>query len=141
VLLFLDANVLFTAAHNLGGRAAALVTLARDGRCDLATSPHAREEARRNLELKYPAAVPRLNELLEVVRLCAEASPEIVEWARAESLPAKDAPILAAAAQCGAGLLVTGDRTHFGHLYGKSPRGVLVVTPAEALRRVLSVKR
>jgi hypothetical protein len=33
---------------------------------------------------------------------------------------------------------VTGDRTHFGHLYGKNLGGVLIVTPAEALRLVMA---
>jgi len=45
--------------------------------------------------------------------------------------------MLRAAAQAGADVLVTGDRTHFGDLYGKSLRGVLIATPAEALARVL----
>lgn len=136
--LFLDANVLFTAAHNPAGRAAALIDLARRGFCTLITSPHALEEARRNLEIKYPEAGSRLEQVLRVVALCAESSTEKSEWGRTELLPNKDAPILGAAAQIGADLLVTGDRTHFGHLYGKRPGGVLVVTPAEGLQRVLA---
>ena len=44
---FLDANVLFTEAHNAGGRSAAIFRLARLGACALVTSPHALEEARR----------------------------------------------------------------------------------------------
>jgi predicted nucleic acid-binding protein len=138
VRLFCDANVLFTAAHNTGGRSAALGNLASHGRCQLTASPHAVEEARRNLEIKYPHAIPRLEELLRVVTVCAECPPEKAEWARAHSLPDKDAPILGAAAHCRADLLVTGDRTHFGHLYGKSLGGVLIVTPAEALRLVMA---
>lgn len=135
--LFLDANVLFTAAHNADGRSAGLVELARFGRCELVRSPHALNEARRNLEIKYPEALPRFDEILQVVTVCGECPADRVEWARARSLPDKDAPILGAAVHCHADLLVTGDRTHFGHLYGKRAGGVLVVTPAEALETVL----
>ncbi len=136
--LFLDANVLFTAAHDAGGRAAALVALALGGRCELVASPHALEEARRNLAIKYPDALVRLAEVMRAIALCAECPPDKAEWARAHLLPDKDVPILGAAAHCHANLLVTGDRTHFGHLYGKSPGGVRVVTPAQALQRVLA---
>lgn len=136
--LFLDANVLFTAAHNVEGRAATLVGLGRRRLCKLITSPHALEEARRNLEIKFPEVIPRLDEIMRVVTLCAESSAEKTEWARTESLREKDAPILGAAVQSGADLLVTGDRTHLGHLYGKYPGGILAVTPAEGLQRVLA---
>lgn len=127
----------FTAAHNPDGRSAAILDLARAGRCEVVASPHAVEEARRNLEIKYPEAMGRLKELLGVVVLCGECSSERAEWARLQSLPDKDAPILGAAVQCRADLLVTGDRTHFHHLYGRSVEGVKVVTPGEALGLVL----
>jgi len=52
-------------------------------------------------------------------------------------LPFKDAPILAAAAAARVDLLVTGVRTHFGHLFGQRLRDVTIVLPAEALARVL----
>jgi uncharacterized protein len=60
-----------------------------------------------------------------------------VAWAVQQDVPVKDAPILAAAVAARAPLLVTGDRTHFGHLFGRSLRGVTVVLPADALSRVL----
>jgi len=137
VRLFLDANVLFSAAQNAGGGAAALFDLAEEGWCTLTASPHALQEARRNLELKRPELLPWLERLLRAVAVCPECSPQNAAWARAQRLPDKDAPILGAAAQARAGLLVTGDRTHFGHLCGNSLRGVLIVTPAEALARLL----
>ena len=134
--LFLDANVLFTAAHNPEGRAAAIVKLARRGSCALLTSPHALEEATRNLHVKYPEAAEALARLLRTVTVATEASPPLVTWALEQGLPLKDAPILAAAVAGRADMLVTGDRTHFGSLYGRSLRGVEVVTPAEALGRL-----
>lgn len=136
--LFLDANVLFTGAHNPKGRSAALVALAQDGACTLLTSPHAVEEARRNLRMKHPGAEGALDALLRVVILGREAPAPLVTWALEEGLPLKDAPILAAAVAGRADLLVTGDRTHFGAFYGRRLRGVEVVTPAEALARLLA---
>jgi predicted nucleic acid-binding protein len=137
VRLFLDANVLFTAAHNPGGRSAALFQLTRAGLCTLVTSPHALEEARRNLRLKYPSAANALEELVAVTSVEPEASSNGVAWALERGLPLKDAPILAAAAQAHCDVLVTGDRTHFGPLYGRRVRGVEVLSPAQALERLL----
>ncbi len=131
--LFLDANVLFSAAHSPHGRARALFTLARLKRCDLFSSPHAIEEAKRNLQLKYPDDSAELEELVSVLVVTSEAKPESVVWATDLSLPSEDAPILAAAVEAKVDLLVTGDRKHFGTMYGKSWRGVKVVSPAQAL--------
>jgi predicted nucleic acid-binding protein len=135
--LFLDANVLFTAAHSPEGRSAALVALARRGFCSLHTSPHALEEARRNLHVKAPRDTDALEKLLEAINIEGEASAALVRWALERGLPLKDAPILAAAVAARADLLVTGDRKHFGYLCGTTLRGVEVVAPAEALARVL----
>jgi predicted nucleic acid-binding protein len=139
VRAFLDANVLFSAARDPQGRAAALLVLAEAGRMELLTSAHALVEARRNLELKNPDRVPRLDQLMARIALVGEAPPVLVEWARARPLPAGDAPILAAASHAGADLLVTGDRTHFGRFFGKTLGGVEVVLPATALARLLGL--
>lgn len=135
--LFLDANVLFTAAHNPAGRSAAIFGLARAGVCSLLTSPHALEEARRNLRLKYPSALADLERLAAVGSVEPEAPSKDVAWALEQGLPLKDAPILAAAVQGRCDVLVTGDRTHFGPLYGRRLRGVEVLSPADALARLL----
>jgi predicted nucleic acid-binding protein len=137
VRLFLDANVLFTGAHNPAGRSAAIVLLARAGVCELITSPHALEEARRNLRLKYPSAAEALEHIVAAASVEPEAPSEDVAWALAQGLPLKDAPILAAAVRSRCDVLVTGDRTHFGPLYGRRLRGVEVLSPANALARLL----
>jgi len=49
----------------------------------------------------------------------------------------KDAPILAAACVADVDILVTGDRTHFGHLYGKTVEGLQVLTLKATLERLL----
>ena len=65
------------------------------------------------------------------------AGPEGRLEGRYHPMPEKDAPILAAAVAGDADLLVTGDRTHFGKLYGKTLRGCEVATPAATLARLL----
>jgi predicted nucleic acid-binding protein len=135
--LFLDANILFTAAHNPEGRSAAIVNLARHGRCSLVTSPHAATEARRNIQIKYPEVLGRLDGLFEVVDMVGEASPADVARVLEQQLPLKDAPVLAAAIASGVDVLVTGDRMHFGHMFGRRVRGVTVLSPADALGLLL----
>ena len=125
-------------AHRAEGRAQALAALARAGRCTLLTSSHALEEARRNLALKSAGFEERLAAALEIVETAGEAPARLVAWAAAEGLPPKDAPILAAAAHCRSELLVTGDARDFGALYGRTLKGVKVVTPAQALEAVLA---
>lgn len=136
--LFLDANVLFTAAHNPDGRAASLLRLAASGHGELLISPHSLEEARRNVRLKQPERLGELESLVSMLAVVEESSEVLAGWAHADGLPWKDAPILGAAVQARADLLVTGDRTHFGHLLGRTLRGVKVATPAQALARVLA---
>ncbi len=135
--LLLEANVVFSAAHQEAGNAQALVALARAGRCVLQTSAHALEEARRNLALKSKDYEKRLADLLAIAEMVPEAPAALVEWAREQGLRLKDAPILAAAVHAGADVLVTGDARDFGALYERTLRGVLVLAPARALARVL----
>ena len=135
--LFLDANVLFSAALTADGRARALFDLAGPKEMTLLASPHAIAEAIRNIELKYPDRVEELQALVERLSVTLEATPSMAERAARQGLPAEDAPMLAAAIQAHADLLVTGDRTHFGHLYGQTIAGLETVAPAEALARLL----
>jgi predicted nucleic acid-binding protein len=139
VRVFLDANVISAAAHWPQGRARALFRLAAAGRCKLVASPHAIQEARRNLILKSPRGAEALDALLERVEKVAEAGPRTVESAAGHGLQDSDAPILAAAIVAGTDFMVTGDRTHFGHLFGSEVGGVRVVSLAEALEAILAV--
>lgn len=114
--VFLDANVLFTAAHNPRGKAAFIIELGAAGVFKLFTSSYAREEAERNIIAKYPACAEAFNQLLQSitvvpVTLLSDDYPEI--------LPAKDAPIFAAAAHCRTTHLLTGDTKHFGPLMNR----------------------
>lgn len=137
--LFLDANVIFAATISPDGRCSVLFELAKQGYCSLITSPHAMEETRRNLTAKYPTLLNRLEtDLIHHLRIVQEASTTTVDWAITQGLPLKDAPILAAAIESGVDLLVTGDKTHFGFLYGQTLEGVKIVSPQEALLQLLS---
>lgn len=125
--VFLDANVLFSAAYREG---AGLLTLWKVADVELVTSGYAAEEARRNLDT--PDRRARLERLLAAVAIVAEApsttlSPHVL-------LPSKDEPILGAAIATGATHLLTGDLRDFGRLLGRRIGGVLVQTPSEFLR-------
>jgi uncharacterized protein len=133
--LFLDANVLFTAAHNPHGKAAFLIQAAA-GHWRLATSGYALAEARRNLERKFPDRVSNLEALL--------AGVELVPFVSGEACPLplrdKDKPIYQAALAGGATHLITGDHRDFGP-YMNAPEttgGLVVQTVADYLRAILA---
>jgi len=128
--LFLDANVLFSAAYREDAGVRRLWRLSETG---LVTSVYAAEEARRNLSIEEQRA--DLDALLGAVRV-SNLLADLAEHPGIEGsgLPEKDLPILRAAVAANATRLITGDRRHFGHLLGKTVAGVLVVRPAEYLR-------
>jgi uncharacterized protein len=136
--MFLDANVLFSAAIKPSSRIHALFELSEAGFCNLLTSTHAALEASRNIQVKFPMHLKSLEALLNEVTLVNEPDKALVTWAK-QYLPDKDAPILAAALAGKADILVTGDNRHFGKMFNKKYKGVLVLTPAQALDYVLQV--
>jgi uncharacterized protein len=133
VRVFLDANVLFSAAYMETGSPRALFRLADAGACELQSSAYAIEEARRNLLVKRAARASELEILARKLAIQGEPGAPSIAWAASLGLPAKDAPILAAAFEARSNLLVTGDLTHFGHLIGKRHRGIVILRPAEAI--------
>ena len=136
--VFLDANVLYSAAYREGASIRAFFALGAAGACVLVSSPHAIEEARRNLASKRPDRLAALEALLGDIEICAEPGSTRVAWAASMGLPAKDAPILAAAVESRCPVLVTGDRTDFRALFGKRLVGTLVMLPVEALELLLA---
>ena len=139
--VFLDANALFSAARSTGSPLHGFFRLAEAGVCELVASPFALDEARRNIARKHPANTAALERLIARIAVCREAGAEAVLWARSTGLPEKDAPILAAAAEAKADILVTGDRTDFGGLYERKLRGVEILPPRAALERILAANR
>ena len=127
--VFLDANVLFSAAWIEGS---GLARLWRVPGAALVSSRYALAEAERNLETDDQRH--RLTAFTSELQLVdAPAEARLPEGVR---LVEKDAPILLAAIEAGATHLLTGDRRHFGDLYGKSIRGVRILSPAEYLRSI-----
>lgn len=135
--VFLDANVIFSAAHRETGSVRILFDLADAGLCELVSSAYAVAEARRNVANKHPGRLADLEALLSRLTVCREANREHIERANQHRVPAKDVPILAAATQAGVRFLVTGDRTDFGHLFGQEVDGTLVLPPADAIRQII----
>lgn len=131
--VFLDANVLFSAAYRETGSVRPFFALADAGLCDLVSSGYAVDEARRNILARHPDRGADLESLARKLALCREPIPATIAWAKTLGLPAKDTPILAAAVEAHCQLLVTGDRSHFGRLFGRRLRGTIVLSPAEAI--------
>lgn len=125
--VFLDANVLFSAAWLEGS---GLARLWRLPGATLVSSRLAVAEAERNLDSDQQRS--RLRSLVAKMTL-VDAPAEAALPAGVE-LVAKDAPILLAAIEAGASHLLTGDQRHFAHLYGKSVSGVKILMPATYLQ-------
>jgi predicted nucleic acid-binding protein len=107
--IFLDANVLFTAAHNPSGKAALIVELGARGHWQVLTSTLAVAEPRRNVGVKFPDCLPRLELLLADVTIVPSVSGPTCPI----DLPDKDQPIFLSAVKCRATHLLTGDVRHF----------------------------
>lgn len=124
--VFLDANVLFSAAWRPSSGLAALWRLPAT---ELVTSAYAIAEAMVNLPDQERRK--RLQRLVRRIWVVPERHditlPEEV------NLPDKDRPILLAAIHVGARYLLTGDKKHFGPYFGRKLAGVAILTPAQYL--------
>jgi len=127
--VFLDANVLFSAAWREG---AGLTRLWEITSLHLVTSHYAADEAQRNLVRKRPDGVARLAALLHAL----EVTSALVSLDEGHGLPPKDAPILAAAVASRCGVLLTGDIADFGHVIGRTLQGVRILTPSMLLAEI-----
>lgn len=129
--LFLDANVLFTAAHNPNGKTAFLFDELTAKRWELVSSRFAIEEARRNIAVKYPQCEERLDELIEKLTEGPQPAPRETPI----DLPKKDRSIFLAAWAANATHLLTGDLRHFGSHMNKPEMsgGIVIQTVADYL--------
>jgi len=123
--LFLDANVLFSAAYR---EDAGLAKFWELDDVELVTSAYAFEEARRNLSDEEQ--IERLQTLVGQLSIVPESD---VELPNGVELKEKDVPILQAALASDASHLLTGDRRDFGRYFGKRLAGVLVMSPRHYL--------
>lgn len=129
--LFLDANILFSAAYR---PQAGLRRLWELDDVELITSSYALQEARVNLQ--EPEQRERLEQLASTVRMIASFVNRPLP--AGVTLPDKDRPILLAALDAQATHLLTGDFRDFGPYYGHVVEGILILPPADYLRSRLS---
>jgi len=134
--IFLDANILFSAAKSDGGVRQLLALLIEAGH-ECWADGYVVEEARRNLLAKAPEAIEVLDAFLARMSLAAaHLIPETIEAALA--LLEKDRPVLVAPIRLKCDVLVTGDRTHFGAFYGSRLGGVAIHSPRSLGMALLS---
>lgn len=127
--LFLDANV-FSAA-NLESRLNDLFWILTESQ-DLVSSDYAREEAARNVAAKRPDWSGELERALGAVRIVRSVDRPLP----VDLLDEEDRPILATAIRERCDRLVTGDKRHFGRLFGTTVEEVRVVTPLDLAREL-----
>jgi predicted nucleic acid-binding protein len=120
--IFLDANILFSAALPESRMRAFLDALSRTS--DFLTNAYAIEEARRNLQLKFPDSLKTLERLTRQCELISRLAEDL-----AVELPLKDRPILGGAIGGRATHLLTGDERDFGKYWGRTIQGARVVSP------------
>ena len=128
--IFLDANILFSAAKSNGAVRQLLSDLHSNG-SSLVADGYVATEARRNIAAKATGdAVDYLEALLSRIEVSG-VHPGAALSSFADWLPEKDRPVLLAAIVLKCDALLTGDRTHFGAGYGKAFDGVTVYSPAQ----------
>ncbi len=144
--VFLDANVLFSAAYSEGNSLLRFWCLPRIA---LLTLPYAMDEARRNL--RGTGQLERLDALVVPIEKVPTMSsqPLIIELPTKElptkelptkelptkELPTKDEPIFRGALAGRATHLITGDVQRFGAFFDKAVTGIWVLRPAAYLKR------
>jgi uncharacterized protein len=131
--LFLDANVLFSAAYRPD---AGLLQFWSLKRVILCSSRYAFEEAKVNLSESMQRR--RLAQLARKIQFFDAPSQPLPGGV---SLPEKDVPVLLAALQAHATHLVTGDVRHFGRYFGTRILGILVVSPSQYMNSRLRAVR
>ena len=124
--VFLDANVLFSAAYKPDSR---LLQLWKLKDAVLCSSRYALEEARFNLqENTQRQALQNLSGVLDLFDAADRPLP------RRLSLPEKDVPIFLATIKAQANYLLTGDMQPFGPYFGSKVEGVTILLPGEYVR-------
>jgi predicted nucleic acid-binding protein len=128
-ILFLDANILFSAAYR---EESGLLRLWKIRSVNLVSSAYAVEEARRNLST--PFQKERLDKLLTHLTQILPYHVDI-DLPENVTIREKDKPILLSAIFAKADFLITGDVKDFGKFYGKKVGGVTILPPSEYLNK------
>ena len=144
--IILDANIVFAACWSDGAiRRLLRELLARDR--SLLVDDYVLMEARRNLAAKSRDGMRELERLMRTLHGVGAISDEhmletvpfmLQRDSRIEAtLTEKDRPVLASAIHSSCDALVTGDRRHFGRLYGRTIGGVAIYDPASLAQTLL----
>lgn len=140
IRVFLDANILFSAAYT-PGKGSSLIFSAGKARQDitLLTSKFAVGEAFKNLA-ENPKSPPGWPFNLQAIVADTSLSSHPPAWLMlqlAKKVQSQgDLSILAGAVHVGADWLATGNSKCFGHLYNTKVRGVLVLRTRAVLDRI-----
>ena len=138
--VFLDANILFSAARSDGAvRQLLRLTMAAGHECWV--DAYVEAEARRNMEFKAPDSALIMERLLSRCRTGTFLPLDREADAALGTLPVDDRPVLGAAIRLRCDVLITGDKRHFGALYGRRVEGVAVHSPATFFAGVLSRRK
>lgn len=129
--VFLDANILYSASFPNSHLAAFLSQLHHH--TVLLTNTYAAAEAGRNIAAKQPARVAAHAQLVASLTLV----PTLI-FDPGVTLADKDRPILCGAISGSADYLLTGDKRDFGHLFGKTVRGVKIVSVQMLLAELIA---
>jgi predicted nucleic acid-binding protein len=124
ITAYLDSNVLFSASYAAEND---FLELWRMQHVTLATSPYVVHEVQRNL----PSEAQHLHFETLLAKLIRVSDGPLQAIPAGIALVAKDQPVLASAIFASMDYLITGDRNHFGHLYGTTVAGVEVLSPAQ----------
>jgi len=120
--IFLDANILFSAADPVSATRRVLEALLEHG--EAVTSPHAVEEAGRNLEIKRLQDIDYFKKLLKrlnTTHAFADLTDSNIPFSK------EDIAVLGGAVGSRCTHFWTGDKRHFNKLYGKTVEGVMIV--------------
>jgi len=135
--IFLDANIIFSAVLNDGAVRRLLGEFEERGHT-LVINGYVWEEAYRNLERHKSSSLETLHHLAVTWEICPGVPSKKTIDTIEEDIPLKDRPILAAAIELRCEFLLTGDRKHFGRFFGKRVRGIGILSPLQAARRLLA---
>ncbi len=103
--------------------------------------PYVEAEARRNTSVKAPDSDAVLDRLLSKCRTGTFLPLDREADAVIATLPVDDRPVLGAAIRLRCDVLITGDKRHFGPLYGQRIQGVTVYSPASFFSGVLKSRK
>lgn len=119
---FLDANMLFSASNSQSATCRLIRYLIKN--YEVVTSDYAQQEAYPNVSAKrfdWLAGYENIISHIHIIRSIDKPVPV--------NIASKDRPVLATAIEGQCNYLLTGDKRDFGHLFGQTISGVIIVAP------------